>query len=186
MSTGGNENEIYKRVLYGLIYFFMNSIVKHIPCWWLRKMFYRLAGMQIGNSVILCNVETEGWWNIKIGDGVCINSFCHINGRGGLLIGDNVSISVYTKILSVSKDKDSSDFRSVKKPVVIESRVWTGINSVILPGSILKEGCILAAGSVAIGKEYAAYKVYSGVPAKYICDRGSDLQYDLTWRPWFR
>lgn len=172
---------------YGIKYFFMNSIVARIPIWHVRKFLYQCAGMKIGRSHILMYVITDGWKHIEIGDGVCINSYCHIDGRGGIKIHDNVSISVYTKILSASHDKDSGEFAYIEKSVEIEDNVWTGINSVILPGTTMRHGSILAAGSVAIGKVYEECGVYSGVPAIKIANRKLTKDYDLSqWAPWFR
>jgi len=174
-------------IIYGLKYSFMNSIVSHIPIWTIRKVFYKLAGIKIGKSHILRNVTTDGWKGIEIGDGVCINQNCHIDGRGGLIIRDNASISLGTVILSATHDKDSADFRYIEKKTIIGERVWLGANSVVLPGAEIGEGGILAAGSVAIGKRYESFGIYSGVPAELIGERAHDLHYDLSgWAPTFR
>ena len=165
----------------------MNSIVCYIPFWFIRKAFYRMAGMKIGKSHILMRVTTDGWKGIEIGDGVCINQNCYIDGRGGLIIGDNTSISYGSVVLSATHDKNSSDFQYVERQTIMGERVWLGVNSVVLPGAKLGDGVILAAGSVAIGKDYEKYGIYSGVPAKRIDDRYNDLHYDLSsWKPYFR
>ena len=174
-------------ILSGLKYYFMNSIVCYIPFWFIRKAFYRMAGMKIGKSHILMRVTTDGWKRIEIGDGVSINQNCYIDGRGGLKIGDNASISYGSVVLSATHDKDSADFPYIEKQTVLGERTWLGVNSVVLPGAKLGEGVILAASSVAVGKEYEKYGIYSGVPAIKISDRNNDLQYDLSeWKPYFR
>lgn len=165
----------------------MNNIVKHIPLWFIRKFFYKAAGMKIGKSYILMNVETDGWKNITIGDGVCINQYCHLDGRGGLTIKDNASISMYTIIITGSHDKNSRNFEYISKSVIIEERVWIGVNCTVLPGTILREGVVLAAGSVAVGEEYKPFNMYGGIPAHYLTEREKDLAYDLSkWDPFFR
>lgn len=146
-----------------------------------------MSGMKIGNSHILMGVITDGWKHIEIGNGVCINQGCHIDGRGGLSIGDNASLSVYTKIITASHNKDSDDFKYITEKVKIGKYVWTGIGATILPGAILEEGCILAAGSIAMNKKYLAYTVYGGIPAMKISQRKAPLSYDLSvWTPFFR
>ena len=123
---------------------------------------------------------------ISIGDGAVINERCILDGGGGIAIGDNASLSRGTTVYSATHDPSSETFRYITRPVVIESNVWTGANSTILPGAVLKHAAILAAGSVAIAKEYDSYGIYSGVPAKKIGDRKLRQDYKLVWRPWFR
>lgn len=177
----------FREIGYGLKFYCMNYIVPYIPFWCIRKSLYRLAGMKIGKAHILMHVHTDGWKSITIEDGVCINEFCHIDGRGGLTIKKNASLSVYTKIVSGTHDSSSPTFAYSSKPVLIENNVWTGAGSIILPGTILRSRAILAAGSVAIGKEYLSNTIYSGVPAIAVRERNLTEDYDLTnWQPWFR
>jgi len=55
-------------------------------------------------------------------------------------------------------------------PIIIESDVWIGIRSIILPGVTIKHGSILGAGSI-LTKDTIEYSVNAGVPAKYIKKR---------------
>lgn len=174
-------------ILYGIKFNIMNYLVPNIPFWCVRKMCYKLAGMKIGKAHILMKVYTDGWKNIIIEDGVCINQFCHLDGRGGLTIKKNASISVYSKIISASHDSHSPVFQYFEKPVLIGEYAWLGANSVVLPGTHLGKGTILAAGSVAIGKDYQDRTILSGVPAKKIGERDIEFSYDLSnWKPFFR
>lgn len=45
--------------------------------------------------------------------------------------------------------------------------MWIGANCIILPGSIIRKGCVIAAGSVFRG-ETKVNCVYAGNPAKLI------------------
>lgn len=171
------------------IYFFLNRIVAHIPIWNVRKLFYRFAGMKIGKrSRILMGCIVMSPWKIVLGEGVYINENCVIDGRGHVMIGDNTSISIGTKIFSGTHASNSDSFEFVTKPVRIENNVWTGIDAIVLPGAYLPEGMILAAGSVAIPKEsYKAWHIYSGVPAVLIRQRGTETRYEQGgWRPILR
>ena len=168
----------------------MNRIVAHIPFWNVRKLFYRLAGMQIGNnSRILMGCIVMSPWKIIIGDGVYINENCILDGRGYIEIGNNTSISIGTKIFSGTHSSYSDNFEFMTRPVKIANNVWTGVDAVILPGSIIPEGMILAAGSVAIPQKepYKSWCIYSGVPAKLIGNRGTKTKYKLgDWIPFLR
>lgn len=57
--------------------------------------------------------------------------------------------------------------RQINKPVVMEMFSNIGTNSIVMPGSILREGVLLAAGSLLMGdtKEWGVYK---GNPAKLV------------------
>lgn len=105
----------------------------------------------------------------------------------GIKIENNASISTYCKIVSGEHDLNSSDFEFLSKPVVIESRVWLGIASIILPEACIGEGNVIAAGAVAVGRKYEAFAVYGGIPAIKIANRINNLDYQLDgWMPYFR
>ena len=169
--------------------FFLNHIIRHVPFYCIRRLFYTIAGMKIGKtSRILMGVYIQNPKGITIGEHCYINEFCMLDGRGGLTIKDNVSLSMYTKTLTATHDSNSSKFDYVEEPIVLEENVWTGIGSIILPGTRLPKGVIIAAGSVAIKNTiYEEKNVYSGVPAKKIGVRKYKDLYQLPdWKPRFR
>ena len=53
--------------------------------------------------------------------------------------------------------------------VIIKDDVWIGANVKILPGVIIGEGSVIAAGAV-VTKDVEPYSLYGGVPAKKIKD----------------
>ena len=90
---------IIKNILYGISYFFCNYIVAYIPFWKIRKFAYQLLGMKIGKgSRILMRVTILDPSNISLGERVFINEYCYLDGRGGIEIGDDTSVSIYTYI----------------------------------------------------------------------------------------
>ena len=52
----------------------------------------------------------------------------------------------------------------ITKPVIMERLSNIGTNSIVLPGSILREGVLLAAGSLLMG-DTESWGVYKGNPA---------------------
>lgn len=56
------------------------------------------------------------------------------------------------------------------KPTVIGNDVWIGQNVLITPGRIIKDGCILAAGTV-LTKDFPEYSIIGGNPSKIIRSR---------------
>lgn len=68
--------------------------------------------------------------------------------------------------------------RDINKPVVIEDDVWIGYGAVIMHGITIREGSVVAAGSV-VTKNVEPYTVVGGVPAKKIKDRFNSEQQEI-------
>ena len=84
-----------------IIQFVLNHIVAHIPIWTIRRIMYVLAGMKIGkNSRILMGCVIFAPWKIIIGENSYVNEQVILDGRGGLIIGNNVSISMRSQIIT--------------------------------------------------------------------------------------
>lgn len=169
----------------GLLYWFINHIVTNIPCWPFRRSIFILCGMRIEKgSRILLGTQFQGINHIRIGRRSYINSYCHLDGRGGLTIGDNVNISNYSKIISASHDPKSSDFAYRKGSVEIGDHCWLGTGAIVLDRSRLGNRSILSAGSVLKGIADAD-SVYVGIPAEKVKERGLRGEYDIKWKPFF-
>lgn len=54
------------------------------------------------------------------------------------------------------------------KPITIGDNCFLGIRSTVLPGAIIGNNTIVAAGAVVVGKEYPEGVILGGVPAKII------------------
>lgn len=109
-----------------------------------------------------------------------INEKCRIDTRGGVAIGDNVSISSDVIILTADHDPDSADFTGRCKSVTERDRVWIGTRVIILPGVAFSEGCAVAAGAV-VTKSVPSFAIVGGVPAKILRMRSKDLKYSLNY-----
>ncbi|MDE5651139.1 MAG: sugar O-acetyltransferase, partial [Duncaniella sp.] len=72
---------------------------------------------------------------VTIGKGCFIQQCCTFFGRGGITIGDDVFIGPKCNLITINHDPNP-DNRSATygRPIVIEDKVWIGINSTILPG----------------------------------------------------
>lgn len=179
--------ERLKLMKYEATYILCNYIICNIPVWCIRRCLYCILGMKIGNkSRILLKTKVNDPWKIKIGDRTTINENCYLDGRGGLVIGNDTSISFNTKILSADHNIKTGDFRYQISAVYIGDRVFIGVDSIILKGCELQDNVVIAAGSVVKTGIYLKDKIYSGVPAKYVKDRGLESSYELgSWLPWF-
>jgi maltose O-acetyltransferase len=118
---------------------------------------------------------------ITIGTHTVINREVLLDGRSGLTIGNNVSISEGAVILTLEHDPNSPTFENRGAPVAIHDRVFIGTQAMILPGVTIGEGAIVAARAV-VTRDVAPYTIVAGVPARPIGERTRELTYTLDYR----
>ena len=164
-------------------YVFLNGFVNKIPIWNIRATLYKMMGMKIGKgSRILLGTRIMNPANIVIGERTIVNEDCLLDGRGGLKIGNDVSISIQSMILTGTHDAHSGDFKYYTSKVVIEDNSWLCARSLILPGAHINKAAIIASGCVFRGIA-ETNGVYGGVPGKKIGERKGIFQYNLDWAP---
>lgn len=167
-----------KGQLFNLCY---NYFIAHIPCLFFRMVLLRMGGVKVGSkSVLDMGWHVMGHQQLNIGSHVHINRNCMLDARGGIIIGNNVSISHNVSFCSGSHDYNTSDFKYVKGEIIVGDNVWIGLNATILKNVHINEGAIIAAGSV-VTKNVPSYEIWAGVPAKKIGERNRcDILYDST------
>lgn len=162
-----------------LSYIMINKIINKIPSWHIRKLFYLLYGMKIGKgSRINAGVIIDSPHGVVLGDRCIINENAYLDGRGGLIVGNDVSISIYSRIITASHYVDSESFQYYNDPVTIHDHVWIGVGAIVLNGSILNKNVIIGAGCVFKGNAEED-GVYIGNPAIMIKKRRLCNEYKL-------
>lgn len=171
-----------------ILYVFTNYFVCNIPFWPVRKLIYQIRGLKIGKgSRILMKVVIVSPKGIRIGDNTIINEHCFIDGRGGVSIGSNVTIAVYSKLITGSHNIDDGQFSYTNDSIVIEDNVAVFADSVVLGGAHLRRGCVISAKSLVRKGEYEEFSIYGGNLAGYIRKRKSDNIYQQDkYHPLFR
>lgn len=118
-----------------------------------------------------------GTGDILIGENSYINSGCVLYSGHGIRIGRDVLIAANCTIAATNHAFDRLDcpirmqgFQPSRGGIVIEDDVWIGANCVLLDGTHVETGCILAAGSV-VRHRLKAHGVYAGAPARWIRQR---------------
>jgi acetyltransferase-like isoleucine patch superfamily enzyme len=150
-----------------------------IPLHFIRHFVYRLFGLELGEgSVVYGGAELRAPHKIKIGHHSLIGHQAILDGRGELVIGNNVNFSTGVWIWTAQHNMDEPYFRVEHGKVVIEDYAWVSCRTVILPGTRIGEGAVVAAGAVVKG-DIPPYSVVGGVPAKVIGQRNRDLKYTL-------
>lgn len=118
-----------------------------------------------------------GKGDLIVGSYVNINSGCVLYLGNGIRIGNYVAIAANCTFAPVNhayRDKSrrirEQGFLPSKGGIVIEDDVWIGANCVLLDGAVLRQGCVVGAGSVVRG-ELAAHTVYAGRPLRVVGER---------------
>jgi acetyltransferase-like isoleucine patch superfamily enzyme len=117
------------------------------------------------------------WWpeRISIGNG-SVNEDIHLNGYGGITVGDRVMIGHRTTLFSDDHqfgDPTQSIWDQGRKaaPIVIEDEVYLGCNVVVLAGVTIGRGAVVGANSV-VTDDIPALAIAAGAPAKVVGFRG--------------
>jgi acetyltransferase-like isoleucine patch superfamily enzyme len=160
--------------VFQLYNYFTNQVIARIPSFSLRHLWYRRAlSMEIGERTWI-HLGCYLWFygrrenrrkGASIGASSRINRSCTLDLRGGLHIGENVSVSPEVMILTGSHDMDDPGFALIDQPVVIEDFVWIGTRAMIMPGVTIGRGAVVAAGSI-VTRNVAPMTVVAGVPAR--------------------
>ena len=162
---------------------FLAELIGWIPFHNARIICYRhLLRVSIGKRTSIhrgCRLYHPP--GIRIGDHSVINRNVLLDGRMGLIIGDNVSISEGTAIFTLEHDPNSPEFANRGATVSIGHRVFIGARALILPGVTIGEGAVIAAGAV-VTRDVPPYIIVGGVPARPIGQRRQNLTYALDYR----
>ena len=163
------------------IEYMINDALPHIPFWKLRQCYLKLIGMKIGEGTfIMKRCYFMSPWLIKIGSHSHINRGCTIDARGGIEIGNNVSISHKVNLISGGHDVQSKNFSGVYEKITVKDYAWLGIGCTILKGVTIGKGAVVAAGAV-VTKDVPDYTIVGGVPAHKIGNRTNELYYKCIW-----
>ena len=162
-----------------IINYVTNHIVCHIPSFGFRRFWYsRVLGVHFGERAgvhLGCYLWFYGPGQVRrdgvsIGENSRINRDCSIDVRGGVRIGDNVSISPEVVISTAAHSAFDPGFRVELRPVVIEDQVWIGMRAMILGGVTLGRGSVVAAGAV-VTKDVPPLTIVAGIPARPVGTR---------------
>lgn len=123
------------------------------------------------NSKVLGPITVISAERITVGRNVNINEGTHLNGRGGIIIGDYVNISPGTMIHTGGLDYLSrmGNRRHFKGSVNIGDGVWIGAGAIVNQGVTIGKHSVVGSGAV-VTKDVPANTVAVGVPAKVIKD----------------
>ncbi len=93
---------------------------------------------------------------------------CHIDGRNGIIFGENVWVGPRVTIISMNHDINDYSKYSLAPPIEIGRDTWLASNCVILPGVKLGPHTIVAAGAIVTKSFPDGDQVLAGIPAAII------------------
>jgi acetyltransferase-like isoleucine patch superfamily enzyme len=112
------------------------------------------------------NVEVSFGYNLEVGDNVVVHRNVLLDDRGGIVLGDRVSISDFANIYSHTHS--IVDQRDVTDAVTrIDNDVRITYHATVLAGVHVGENGMVGAGAIAT-KDVRPYHVHVGIPAKSI------------------
>lgn len=161
-------------------YEFMQWWLKDIPGLYgreIRRMAYRKHFGKMGDGVVIhVDFRTRNSIRLFVGDRSHLGESVIIQADGVVEIGNDVLLGPGVKIWSANHGfsdltKPINEQPYEKKKVTIGDGCWIGANAFLMPGVNLGEGCIVSAGAVVGAKDYPAYKIIAGNPARVIGTR---------------
>lgn len=134
-----------------------------------HELMAKILGKELPESTtVLPPLYIDYGKPVTIGKGCFIQQCCTFFGRGGITIGNGVFIGPKCNLITINHDpKPDNRSATYGRPIVIEDKVWIGINSTILPGVRIGYGSIVGAQSV-VTKDVPPMTVVAGNPARII------------------
>lgn len=153
-----------------LWYSFDRSLVGGQNVWLgveLRRLLAKHIFKRCGeNFKAFQHVEFSFGYNLEVGDNVVVHRHVLLDDRGGIVLGNNVSVSdfanIYSHTHSIVEQRDVTNACTV-----IEDGVRITYHATVLAGVHVYEQGMVGAMAVAT-KDVQPYHVYVGIPAKSV------------------
>lgn len=161
-----------QRILWALY----EQLAAPVPYWpgvRLRRLVLEWFGARLEDgAVVHDHVHIVGPRWLGIGRNASVSPGAILDCRGGLTIGDSTMVGIQAILLTTNHRTTRLDVPMIdqgmeKAGVVIERDVWIGARAIVLPGTRIGQGAIVAAGAV-VTKDVPAYGVVGGIPAALI------------------
>lgn len=169
------------------LYHFIISVIMWTPFQSLRRLTCKLLMKKYNlSSSISRNVCLKSPYRISIGSNCNINKGVLLDGRGGLVIGNNVDIAQEVNIWTEQHDYNDPSYKAISRSVTIDDYAWVASRATILPGVHIGRGAVIACGAV-VTKDVLPFTVVAGIPARVINRRNENaLHYKLGEWTWFK
>jgi putative colanic acid biosynthesis acetyltransferase WcaF len=137
----------------------------------LKAALLRLFGARVGRGLyIRPGVSIHDPRRLTVGDHVWIGDDCVIHNMADVEIQSHAALAHQVFIAAAGHDISSPSMAYAHKPVVIEGQTWLASRSVVLAGVRVREGCVIAAGTV-VSRDTPPWTVMAGNPARPLKER---------------
>lgn len=163
--------KLINKIRYTLNTFFQPQMIYGYTC----PNGVKLSNTRVSNTTVLDNVE-----HLEMEDNVFIGHYNFIDATNSVIIHEGCQITNFNSILTHSSHQSirlyGGDYRNYsdligyfKGPVEIGAYSFVGPHSVIMPGTKIGKGSIIAAYSYVSG-EFPDFSIITGNPAKVVGD----------------
>jgi len=134
-----------------------------------RQRLYRRFGLDIETDQVYprCYFHSA---DLHVGPGALLNHGVHIENVARVEIGARTALGIFTTIITSDHEIGPPEERCgqwTRRPVTIGSGCWIGARALLMPGSTVGDGSIVAAGAVVRGT-LEPNGLYAGVPARLV------------------
>jgi acetyltransferase-like isoleucine patch superfamily enzyme len=132
-----------------------------------RRMLAPMVFRNVGDNFKCWQfVEWSFGYNLSFGNNVVVHRHVLLDDRGGIEIGDNVSISDYANIYS--HHHDVYDIHNVLTP---RTRIGNGVrityHATVLAGTEVGDNALIGTGAV-VTRNVEPHHIVAGIPAKTV------------------
>lgn len=157
--------------------YLVGGIIHHLPetrAFDFKSKLYRWAGVKIGNNVRICSsVKIIGAGKLEIEDNTWIGPETFISASSTIKIGANCDIAPRVFIgdgtHELTPERDRVADIEACNPISIGNGCWICANATILPGAIIGNKVVIAAGAVTKG-DIPSQELWGGCLAHKIRD----------------
>lgn len=136
-----------------------------------RNKLMRATGFEIAADTCIWAGANFRSRRVRTGTGVFINVGFYHDGYDSLVIGRNVRIGPFVRIITATHEIGSSEQRGLRevvgRPVRIGNACWICAGVTILPGVDVARGCVIGANSV-VHASTRPDGLYVGNPARRV------------------
>ena len=149
------------------LYSLLTSIMPETRAFGLKRKMLGWAGAKIGNNVRICSsARIIGSGSLEIGDNTWIGPETFISASSIIKIGANCDIAPRVFIgdgtHEITPDRDRMADIETCNPISIGNGCWICANATILPGAIIGNKVVIAAGAVTKG-DIPSQELWGGV-----------------------
>ena len=136
-----------------------------------RILLLKLFGANVRwSSNVLPSCRIWQPWQLTMGAYASLSADVDCYTVAPITIGDNATVSQGVKLCTASHDIASKIMELTTDLIVIEANAWVAGWAIVLPGVMIGEGAVAAAGAV-VTKDVEPWTVVGGNPARFIKKR---------------